>query len=512
MQISLEPEDIANDPQKVISFIYSFKERYDELLNLFEEIKQENHTLNQNYLELQQNHQELHQSFSQIKLENEELRSQIRKLESELAKYTSPHIPSSKQIYPKKRSGLPRSQSKQKRGGSKKGKSSPYWDEKDPDEVIHNYVKECLNCHKMANEGGQKIVHTKRVLEIPEQIPVNLQEYHIHKYECDCGKTTVAEDPTIEGTSLGPNLLTLMTTTRSRTGASFEGISKLIEDNSEVKISQTALNRGLSKVSGILEPIADEIATEVMNSDYINIDETGHKLVLEGKKSQQGSKKIWVWVFGTPNAAYYHVDMSRSKDALKTALAFRDPNKPPPISVTDAYPAYLNMFETKQFCWAHLLRDSKEVEDTCLAGKILHDKLVDMFQRLKAIHKKLRERNGSAGEKMYSKALREINEIADARSCKNVKKIQNHLKRRAEQYLTCLRHPQVPMENGHAERLLKSVIVHRSNGKPLRSERAMEHYGILLTVLTTWKLRGLPVGSTLRDWIGKQISQAKLLD
>ena len=46
----------------------------------------------------------------------------------------------------------------------------------------------------------------------------------------------------------------------------------------------------------------------------------------------------------------------------------------------------------------------------------------------------------------------------------------------------------------------------------LKSERALEQYGILLTVLTTWKLRELPVGSTLRDWIGKQISQAKLLD
>lgn len=109
-------------------------------------------------------------------------------------------------------------------------------------------------------------------------------------------------------------------------------------------------------------------------------------------------------------------------------------------------------------------------------------------------------------------ALRDMIKIAEARSCKKVIKIQNHLKKRADHYLTCLRHPQVPMENGHAERLLKSVIVHRSNGKPLRSERAMKQYGILLTSLTTWKLRGLPVGSTLRDWIGKQINQARLVD
>ena len=467
---------------------------------------------------------QLYIKVQQLEKENNQVRlleKEVARLQAELAKYTSPHIPSSKQLYPKNKnikkmikSGLPQ-KVKGKRGGSKKGRSGVTWDQKEPDEVIHNYVEECLNCHKVADEKDLKIAFTKRILEIPEQIKISIQEYHIHKYECDCGRTTQAEEPTLEGTSLGPNFLTFMTSARSHTGGSFENLSRMIEDISGIKPSQTSLNRALCMISTSLKPVAEEIAVEVMNSDYINIDETGHKLVLEGKRSQQGSNKIWVWVFATPNAAYYHVDMTRSQKAIKTALAFREQDKPPPISVTDAYPAYLNMFETKQFCWAHLLRDSKEVEDSCFAGKILHDKLVDMFQRIKALKKSLLDKNGTTrgiSDKVYNQALMDIKEIAEARSCKKIITIQNHLIRRAANYITCLRHPQVPMENGHAERLLKSVIVHRSNGKPLRSERAMEQYGILLTVLTTWKLRGLPVGNTLRDWIGKQISQAKLLD
>lgn len=121
-------------------------------------------------------------------------------------------------------------------------------------------------------------------------------------------------------------------------------------------------------------------------------------------------------------------------------------------------------------------------------------------------------KNEAASDKVYNKALREINEIAEADSCKNTEKIQNHLANRAEHYIPCLSYPQVPMVNNHAEQLLKSVIMHRSNGKPLRSERAMKQYGILLTVLTTWKLRGIPIGTTLREWIGNQINQARLLD
>ncbi|MFV2016086.1 MAG: hypothetical protein ACC656_11695, partial [Candidatus Heimdallarchaeota archaeon] len=146
-------------------------------------------------------------------------------LERNLLKYTSPHIPSSKQLYPKKKkmikSGLPK-KVKGKRGGSKIGRSGVTWDQKEPDEVIHNFVKECLNCHKVADENVQKIAFTKRILEIPEQIKISVQEYHIHKYECDCGRTTQAEEPTVEGTSLGPNFLTFITSARSHTGGSFE--------------------------------------------------------------------------------------------------------------------------------------------------------------------------------------------------------------------------------------------------------------------------------------------------
>ncbi|MCY3415152.1 MAG: transposase [Candidatus Heimdallarchaeota archaeon] len=453
---------------------------------------------------LYQKVEEQEERISELEIENQSLKS-------ELAKYTSPHISSSKQLYPKKQSGLPRSSSKKKRGGSKKGKSGVTWDEK-PDEVIHNYVDVCLECNNEASRDDQSIAYSKRILEIPEKINVELQEHHIYKYECQCGKSTQAADVTLDGTSLGPNFLSFLTCVRKRTGASFENVSLMIEDVSGRKPSQTILNRGLSVVTQVLKPVRDTIAREVMNSEFINIDETGHKLVLEGKRAEKGSKKIWVWVFATQQAAYYHVDLKRAKTAIETALKYHDEDKPPPISISDAYPAYLNMFETKQYCWAHLLRDTKEQENVCLAAKILHDQMVNLFQKIKALQKKLRMKNEPASEKVYQNALIEINALAEARSCENIKKIQNHLKNRGELYLTCLKYPQIPMENGRAERLLKSVIVHRSNGKPLRSIQAMDEYGILLTVLTTWKLRDLPIGDTLREYIRNNINPARLLD
>ena len=324
MRLSLDRDDIARDPDRVIVFIGKFHEKYNQLVEDYQEINEKYNQLVEDYQKINEMHKHLHQEYEEIKKDNEEIRlennkiklenegsklenqklqARLQKIEAQLAKYISPHIPSSKQLYPKKRSGLPRSQSKQKRGGSKKGKSGVTWDQKEPDEEIHSYVKECLNCHRGADEADQKTAYTKRIVEIPDQIKVSVQEHYIHMYKCECGKITQAEDPTIEGTSLGPNFLAFLTSARYRTGGSFENLSRMIEDISGVRLSQTALNRGLSKVCDSLEPVAVDIATEVMNSDYFNIDETGHKLVLERKRSQQGSKKIWVWVFGTPQCS-----------------------------------------------------------------------------------------------------------------------------------------------------------------------------------------------------------------
>ncbi len=465
------------------------------------------------YAILEKLEQQLVENY-QLFIENTELKKEVQKLKAQLIKYESPNIPSSKQLYPKKKeisSGLPRTYEKKKRGGSKKGKSSPIWDQKEPDVIKHNYVEKCKGCGKIVNPEDQVFSHSKRIIESPEVITLRVEEYHLHKFECDCGEVTRAEEPTLEGTFLGLNLLTMVATTRYRTGASFENIAQLLYDHTDKKLSLTALNRGFGVLCNSLKPLADEIASEVINSKYTQFDETGHKLVLEGKKSQKGSKKIWVWVAAIQNAAYYHVGLSRGKKELDIMLKFRDPENFPMIGVSDALHVYLNSFDFVQFCWAHLLRASKQWEGKCENARIIHKRLTELYIQIKSLQEKLLSKNETASDQLYEKILEELLDIVSAPTCEYTAKITKHIKWRAENYITVLKYPELPMTNNHAERLLKSVIVHRSDGKPLRSIEAMEQYGTILTVLTTWKLRGKPIASSLREWIEKQIGQPKLI-
>lgn len=429
-----------------------------------------------------------------------ELTSENFSLKAKLAFYESPHQSGMDQPTKKKKrtSGIPH-EVKKKRGGSKKGKSTIQ--KQVPDRVVYNFVHNCLGCGKNAGKNNQSISYLKQVYELPHKIELELQLHHIYKYACDCGAITEAGNPTLEKTILGSNLLSFISSARNKTGASFENISSMIIDLSKKCISQTTLNRGLSAVSKLLETERDKIANEVLNSSFINIDETGHKLVLEGKRSQLGSKKIWVWVFGNQNASYYHLADNRGHKALEEAFRFLE-GKNPPLMVVDGWKAH-SKFKPKQMCRAHLLRDSKELEDTCYNGKILHDSLTLLFKELKELPS-----DKTQSIEIQKKTLAKMNSIAMASSCKNTEKLRKLLRRHGDEYLTFLQYPNIPMENGRAERLLKSVIIHRKRGSPLRSYRAMNEYGIMLTVLNTWKERGMNIFENLKKIIEQEIMQA----
>lgn len=497
---------LKSDPEKLIELFAQLYSAFSKLQSRVEELEQEN---------------------SELRKENQELTDKVNHLESELAKYTSPHIPSSKELYGTKKSGKPSGLPKpprRKRGGSKKNKTGITWDQKEPDERVNSYVDNCGKCGQEAKPKDQELEYTKRILDIPEEIELKLYEYSVHKWKCpSCGSGNMAPSPTLPGTSLGINLLTLITTTRYRTGGSFDNIGDLIGDNTAISPSGTAIYRGYASVADAIKDEAEKIKREVMNADWVHGDETGHKLVDE-KSKDIGSKKVWVWTFATPKAVAYFVELNRGHDAIDVALSYREEDKPPPSCVCDLYPSYLNKFEPCQFCWAHLLRDSKDKEKHCLMCKMLHDHLVNQYKKIRELHSKFREEENWDGvsEKIFDQAIGDLLSIfaeapsdpdgSDEKPCKHFKTLRKRLQKHGKSYLTCLRDPRLPMTNNHAERLLKAVILHRGNGgKPLRSKKAMKQYGNILTVLTTWKLQNKPLAKTLKGYLQNKVSQSLLI-
>ncbi|MHA1912167.1 MAG: IS66 family transposase [Candidatus Kariarchaeaceae archaeon] len=397
----------------------------------------------------------------------------------------------------------------------KKEKESANWNIKTPDIIIHYFVRTCKNCQQEAPEEDQKISYSKRIMEMPQVAQIEIQEVHIHKFTCpSCNMTTQAAEPTLKGTSLGPKFLSFLTTARFHTGSSFENLSQLISDNTGIKPSQTALNRGLAAVCDLLEPFAEEIALQVINSEWITIDSTEHAFVEQRREMKTQTKTLWIWVFASPEVAYFSIDFSQSKNALYNLLKKRNLDLPPLISVSHCNPIYMEPFKEKQLCWACLLDNGEKLAGTSSEGQLFYDGLIDLNERVNEIRTKLLNKTPiqGASEAVYQTAIHFFDELIELETdSQELNNLQKHLKQEAENYLTCLKYPNIPMTNLFSTRLLNSVILHQTHG-PLRSIKAITQYGTLLSVLTTWNLQEIPIQEKLFSVLNDYTSESKLLE
>jgi hypothetical protein len=67
----------------------------------------------------------------------------------------------------------------------------------------------------------------------------------------------------------------------------------------------------------------------------------------------------WLWVFISKEAMLYHTSKSRSKNVVIEILG-EDYSG---VTVQDFYPSYDGAPGLKQKCWAHLLRDVRELAE-----------------------------------------------------------------------------------------------------------------------------------------------------
>lgn len=323
---------------------------------------------------------------------------------------------------------------------------------------------------------------------------------HWYEAECEhCKSVTRSGEPTLEGTALGKNLATVACALRATTGASYEQMRAFIYGISGVEIAETTLYRAMRGICEELQPVVTDIGREVLGSPWIHVDETSYVLI-----TKEGRETIWTWIFCTPTTALYHLEDSRGKKVIETVFElYKHPSKPPPIGVTDAYGAYTNTFKLKQLGWAHLLREAKALAKCCESGKEFYRLLGQLFAKCKRIQQALRKQGlVSVSTPLYQRVVRDMQRIASLPTgCDDVKTLQKRLRTKGEQYLTGLSHSAIPLTNNHAERYLRPVVLQRKHGKPLRSRKALQHYGALLSVFTTLKLRSISVTAALRAYL-----------
>lgn len=253
-----------------------------------------------------------------------------------------------------------------KRPGRKKGHEGVSHRRKSEETVLH-MPERCHSCEI----GGPEVVR-RTVKQYVDVLAILRCAATTHvEYECRCAECGAVSEGKFEGgtegTSMGPNLLTLAVRLWDK-GISIGNIRDLLVAFG-ARFSKAAVQHAVAAGSRRLGPEAEAMAATLAESRYLKMDETPITILC-----RQG----YVWVCIGDDAVVFKVVGTRGRAVIYEFLPYTD--KP---AIVDGYVAYL-VFKVIQRCWAHILRKAEELAeggDPQMAA--LHGMLQSLFHEAK---------------------------------------------------------------------------------------------------------------------------------
>jgi transposase len=383
-----------------------------------------------------------------------EQQKQINELERRLAAYENAHTPYSHRII------KPRPmQSNGKRGRPKglPGSTRPF---PKPTKTVEKKFNRCPGCNGKLKPKGQE---HKIIEEAPKPQPVEVIELIANHYECDnCGEVVAKPDNWPEHGRFGIQLLAQCTVMKFEDRMTFTKLRDALKRQYDFKITPASLMNMTRSVGARLEKEHEELINKIRSSPCVYADETS--LRINGINN-------WIWIFVTQDAVLCVIRKSRSKKVVKEILG-KDYQG---IVVCDGWKSYAQFGFTLQRCWAHLLREAKDLKN---------EKLYSMFCALFADAK-----NGLPRADAEKRLCRIISRrYKDTKAMKFLKKVRNGF----PSWFTFLEHNVEPTNNTAENALREHVVIRKIIGG-LRSEKGARVHEAVMSCFATWKKLGLNV-------------------
>ena len=411
----------------------------------------------------------------QLKRENESLKVRIRELEVKLAMYENAHTPPSL-----KRNGNRKKDQNEgggKKPGQKKGHKGVTRPPAKPDKQVEVTKDRCPDCG--AELGDPFSVETKVIEEIPEPQPVIVTEYKIAHYTCPhCQKEVVATDASCpkEG-RFGNNTIAQAVLLKYEDRLPHRKIRNALIRQYGLDISPATILDLTRRAADAVQSVYDAILDRVRNASILHADETSIKV--------QG-QKYWIWVFTTPSETFIVIRKSRGTKVLMEVLTRRFKG----IIVCDGWKPYAKFTKRIQRCWAHLLRESKDLADTIAEAVSLHRALTRLYQKLTNALES--DPPPEIREKLLHNAQATLKRwINRGYGNEKVEKLIGKIENGFEYWFTFVTHPGVEPTNNRAERALREHVVQRKIIGTLRNGKGTSIHERIMTVLATWAQQGL---------------------
>jgi transposase len=428
---------------------------------------------------------QLQERIKQLELENEllkarvgeiePLKAMISELEARLAQYENAHTP------PSLRRGRIRKKDPDKNNKGKpgqkmghKGVTRPY---ATPDRQVEVTLDRCPDCG--TDLGAPFRIDSKIVEEIPEPQPIMVTECKIAHYRCPCcRKEVVASNPGCpnEG-KFGNNVIAQATLLRYDGRMTHRRIQDAMMRLFGLKISPATILDLTRRAADAVQSEYDAILKKIRGASILYVDETS--IHVQGERH-------WIWTFSTPSESFFVIRKSRGMKVLTEVLT----RKFKGIIVCDGWKPYAKFTNRIQRCWAHLLRESKEIAEKFEEAIPLHNMLKELYEILtEALENDPPPKVRKNLWKLARKVLRQW--IRKEYSIEKVQKFIGKINNGFNYWFTFIINPGVEPTNNRAERALRPHVVLRKILGTLRNDKGTSIHERIMTTLATWGQRGL---------------------
>ncbi len=307
-----------------------------ELNAIISELKKVVGDLTQEVILLKKENADLKKEIADLKKENADLKEQLS-----LNSQNSSKPPSSDR-YPKKE---PRIQSKNR--SKRPGVARKLFAKEDVTEFKKYFPEKCSNCGSSNFLPKSTLVEVRQTVEIPQVKPLVIEA---HACRCgNCGKKVRAFLPHEVTTSFfGPRVKSLSSTLSGKFHLSKRHIKELLKILFNIEISLGSIVNVESQAAALLKEPYEEALKLLRQSQTIYADETGWRT--------KGQNK-WLWQATDKRVVLFKIFSSRGKKSFHSFLG-KDCTQ---NLITDRFRVYSTL-GLHQYCWAHLKRDFKRIE------------------------------------------------------------------------------------------------------------------------------------------------------
>jgi len=268
-------------------------------------------------------------------------------------------------------------------------------------------------------------------------------------------------------------------------------------------ITRSTLFDQIDALAGLLEPTWQALHEYTLGADWVHCDET-RWMMLDGP----GSTKWWTWCVASDDAVYYDIHRHRSAKAAKAMLQGYEG-----VVVIDGYSAYDSALGdkskiTRAHCWAHVRRKFLEAEaaypNEVKAPIEWIRKLFENERKLPELsrgaplaeRRKIYDARMQAREKISRPIIDELREwaydiVPTLLPSTGLAKAVNYMLKLWPGLTVFLNDPKVPLDNNHAERALRGVVVGRKNHYGSKSKRGTVVAAIFYSLFESAKLAGV---------------------